>query len=264
MFVLSKIVGLLSDPANVVFLLLAAGWLLLFTRRRRVGRALVGLAVAIMVVGGTLPLDQILIQHLEGRFPAPAQLPERIDGIVVLGGAVDPVISAARGQVAVNGAVERLTALLPLSKRYPEAKLVFSGGSGTVLTQEYKEARYAEDFFREIGLEVDRILLENQSRNTRENAVLSKEIAQPRPGETWLLVTSAVHMPRSIGAFRAVGWSVLPYPVDYQTGGSLTLTGGLRFSFGLGGYNGVLHEWMGLVAYRLAGWSDTLLPSPGN
>jgi uncharacterized SAM-binding protein YcdF (DUF218 family) len=261
MFILSKIVGILSNPANLVFLLVAGGWLLLAMGRQRAGRGVVGLAVALMVVCGVIPLDEMLVQQLENRFPATV-LPERVDGIVVLGGAIDPGISEARGQVAVNGAVERLTALLPLSRRYPDARLVFSGGSGTVLSQDIKEARYAENFFRDIGLDVGRVILENQSRNTRENAVLTRDMVKPQPGESWLLVTSAVHMPRAVGSFRAVGWTVIPYPVDYQTAGTLTPTNSLRFNFGLGSYNGVLHEWMGLVAYRLAGWSDALLPGP--
>lgn len=262
MFILSKVVGILSNPANLAFMLVAGGWLLLFTARKRAGRRVVGLAVAIVAVFGVMPIDQVLIQHLENRFPTAAVLPEHVDGIVVLGGAIDPGISAARGQVAVNGAVERMTTLLPLSRRYPDARLVFSGGSGTLLSQHDKEARYAEDFFRDIGLDVGRIILENQSRNTRENAILTREMVKPRPGEVWLLVTSAVHMPRAVGCFRAAGWTVFPYPVDYQTAGTLTLTNSLGFNFGLGSYNGVLHEWLGLVAYRLAGWSDALLPGP--
>ena len=68
------------------------------------------------------------------------------------------------------------------------------------------------------GLDARRILVETRSRNTYENAVYSKELAQPQPGQIWLLVTSANHMPRAVGCFRAVGFDVIPYPVDYDTG----------------------------------------------
>jgi uncharacterized SAM-binding protein YcdF (DUF218 family) len=264
MFVLAKLVGMLTEPLNLFFLVTAVGCGLLFTRHARLGRRLVAGAVGVGLVLALLPVNHWATVMLEDRFPPPARIPDHVDGIIVLGGAIDPVVSAARGQVSLNGAAERLTALVPLARRHPEARLVFSGGSGAVLSQETKEATYAREFYREIGFDADRIIYEAQSRNTHENALFSKQLTDPKPGETWLLITSALHMPRAVGSFRGVGWPVLPYPVDYLTAGRLTRAAALRFSLaeGLGGLAAAVHEWEGLVGYRLAGWSDTLFPSP--
>jgi uncharacterized SAM-binding protein YcdF (DUF218 family) len=261
MFVLSKLAGVLIQPGNMVLMALLAGLLLLFTRRERLGRlVLVGLAGALILVA-VVPWAGLLIAPLEQRFPFPASLPAKVDGIVVLGGGIDPDISAARGRPSLNGAAERVTAMIELARRYPDARMVYSGGSGSVTAQELKEAPVARDFLTAQGMDVSRIIFEAQSRNTRENATLSKALAMPQPDETWLLVTSASHMPRAMGAFRAVGWQMVPYPVNYVTTGRL---GELRFNVqgGFAAIGGAVHEWMGLVYYRWRGWSDGLFPSP--
>lgn len=261
MFVASKVIGVLLEPANLLLVVLLCGNVLLYTRRRQIGRLLLGMLTAILLALAILPWSAWLVTPLEDRFAAQASLPDRVDGIVVLGGAFDPVVSAARGQPSVNGAIERVTAMVELARRYPDAKLVFSGGSGAVTTQELKEAPVARAFLTGIGFDANRVMFEAQSRNTWENAVLSKDLSAPKPGEIWLLVTSATHMPRAMGAFRAAGWPMRPYPVDYSTSGG---DSGLGFSLGrgLGALGVALHEWQGLLYYRLRGWNDTLYPGP--
>jgi uncharacterized SAM-binding protein YcdF (DUF218 family) len=259
-FVLAKLMDLLTVPANVLLLVLLAASLL-WTRRpvasRRVVRASAGVLLALAV----LPWDAWLVTPLEDRFPQPVALPEHVDGIIVLGGAIDPVLSTARGQPSLNGAAERVTAFLALARRYPGARLIYSGGSGSVTMQQLKEAPVARELLDELGFDTKRVMFEGQSRNTWENAVYARQLANPAPKETWLLVTSATHMPRAVGAFRAAGWSVLPYPVDYQTPGSGAK---LRFNAdgGLSTVATAMHEWLGLVYYRWRGWSDALYPAP--
>ncbi|WP_249208644.1 YdcF family protein [Magnetospirillum sulfuroxidans] len=201
-----------------------------------------------------------MIAPLEGRYASTA-LPDRLDGVIVLGGALDPVVSVARGQVAANDAIERVTALVWLGRRYPRARLVFSGGSGSLRTQELKEAPIARQFLDQLGFDTARVVFEDQSRNTRENALYTKEMMAPRPGEVWVLVTSARHMPRAMGSFAAVDWPVTAYPVDYLTTGA---PAGWEFdlasAFSTIG-NG-LHEWLGLLYYRWRGWSTALFPGP--
>ena len=117
--------------------------------------------------------------------------------------------------------------------------------------------------FESLGVPPGRITLENRSRNTAENAAYSKALAAPKPGERWLLVTSAAHMPRAIGAFREAGFPVEAYPVDYQTNGWQDLRAVFgSLSGGLRQMDTALHEWIGLVAYRLTGKSSALLPGP--
>ena len=262
MFLFAKLIETLVQPFNLVFLVLVVGTLLLFTRRRqRLGRALVFATLAVTLVPAVVPFDQMLVAGLENRFPAHPDLPERIDGIVVLGGAVNPQLSAGRGMPIIKAAADRVTAMIALGRRHPEARIVYTGGSGDPLAQDDKEAPLVKALLEEMGCDSGAISFEERSRNTRENALFSREMMAPKPGETWVLVTSALHMPRAVGAFRAVGWPVIAYPVDYNTAGG---NAGLRFNVGagLGGLNVVAHEVMGLVAYRLAGWSDALLPSP--
>lgn len=266
MFQLSKLLGFVTDPPTIFLLLLLAGWLLSLSRRwRRVGRTILGVTLLTVTFLSVVPVEQWASTWMEDRFKAPASLPDKVDGIIVLGGAISPALSAARGQVTIGSTVTRMTALIPLARRYPEARLVFSGGSGSPFSQEHREADYARIFYQEIGFDADRIVFERDSRNTRENATLSKQAMNPQPGETWLLITSAGHMPRAVGCFRAVGWPVIPIPVDYRTTGlSQPWWKELRFSpyAGITGLGPLIHEGLGLAMYRLMGWTDALLPKP--
>jgi len=265
MFEIGKVLGALSEPLSLVLLMLAAG-LVLSGRpgRATAGRRLIALALALVVIPAIVPLGAMAGAALENRFPRPAP-PARVDGIVVLGGMIDARVSAARGEASPGAAIGRLVALRDLMARYPEARVIFTGGSGSVLHPEAREAPYARAFLASIGVETGRVVFEEAARSTHENALFAAEIARPQPEETWLLVTSAFHMPRSVGAFRAVGWQVVPWPVAYHTtGAEATAWADLRFAptEGLAELAQALHEGVGLAAYRLMGWSDALVPGP--
>src|SRR6185436_11793834 len=157
--------------------------------------------------------------------------PEDIAGIVVLGGAEDAERSAAWNQVEVNDSAERFLASLALARRYPQAKVLFTSGSGGVFSQEYKGASVAKLLYEQQGIAASRMIFESESRNTAENVALSKSLAKPAPGEMWILVTSAFHMPRSAGIFCKAEWPVIAYPVDHRA-----LRGKLwRVNVGIGG-----------------------------
>jgi uncharacterized SAM-binding protein YcdF (DUF218 family) len=174
---------------------------------------------------------------------------------------MDEQVTAARGRAALNDAAERLVAFAELARRHPQARLVFAGGSASLTGSRLTEADAAEVYFREIGLDPGRVIYENRSRNTWENAVFTRALVEPKPGERWLLVTSAAHMPRSMGIFRRVGFPVAAFPVDYRTTGH-----GWRFHGRAGGalelVDSAVHEWIGLVVYRLADKTDALFPAP--
>lgn len=261
MFVFSKIWTILTNPLTLSVVVLLVGTVLLFTRFWRVGRRLLAVLAAVLATVSVLPLDAWLLAPLEERFRPPSQMPARVDGIVVLGGVFSPALSAARGQPSAGGTIERVTAMVDLARRFPEARLVFTGGTGAILDPARKEAPVAKAFLESIGFDTGRVMFEDDARNTHENATLSRRLVNPAPGETWLLVTSALHMPRAIGVFRAAGWPVVAYPVDYGTTGG---EGAPAFSpgRGLGALARALHEWQGLVYYRLRGWTDTLFPGP--
>jgi uncharacterized SAM-binding protein YcdF (DUF218 family) len=259
-FVASKLFWWTVNPGNVLLALLCVGLLALVLGRTRLGIRLVGLVTALCLVVTVLPVGPWLLHPLEDRFPA-AVVPERVDGIIVLCGAINPVLSAARRQPILTDSAERLFSFVALARRYPEARLVFTGGSASVVDTVDREADVARTVFQGLGLDTGRVLFERESRNTYENAVLTKRLIDPKPGERWVLVTSAYHMPRAIGCFRAQGWPVIPYPVDYGTS-----PGGDAPSFslleGLDGVHWALREWIGLAFYYLAGRTDRFWPAP--
>jgi uncharacterized SAM-binding protein YcdF (DUF218 family) len=261
-FILSKTIGFFALPSNLVILVGIVGTALLFTRFARTGRRLVVACVAALLLIGMFPLGGMLIYGLEQRFPPwdPARGPPY--GIIVLGGAIDPDMSAAHGETALNDAAERMTSIAELARRYPSARIVYSGGSGN-LFGEAVEADYAIRVFESFGIVRDRISLERRSRNTAENATFSRELIDPKPGERWLLVTSGFHMPRAVGTFRKAGFSVEAYPVDWriENAGHLTLSIN-TLAAGLGATDLAMHEWAGLVAYWLTGRSSDLFPGP--
>lgn len=257
-FFLSKLVFALTTPTTLLLLALLGAWW--WQRRRpRLSRGLLGSCILFLLALAMLPLVHWTATPLEQRFPQPGRL-DKVDGIVVLGGALDLQGTLDLKQPALNGAAERMTAGVALSRQYPQARLLFSGGSGLLRPQRYSESQLARALFESLGVDPARTLYEDRSRNTWENAVYSKVVADPRPGETWLLVTSAWHMPRAVGCFRQAGWSVVPYPVDYV--GNDGRFGGFNLAQELLDLGGIEKEWLGLVAYHFMHRTDALFPAP--
>jgi uncharacterized SAM-binding protein YcdF (DUF218 family) len=262
-FVFSKTIGYLAVPSNVMMALGLIGLLLLFTRFSRLAGWLIVTSLVLIALVGYSPLGRILLLPLEERFPLWDTSRGAPDGIVVLGGSISPEISEARGVVALNGSAERLTAAAGLARRYPNARIIFTGGTASLDPKAPLEAPLAVQEFEALGVAHDRITAEEQSRNTIENAVFSRLLADPKPGERWLLVTSASHMPRAIAAFRAAGFAVEAYPVDWRTRGRSdaaepfgSLAGGLAMT------DYAVHEWVGLAVYWLTGKTSELFPAP--
>ncbi len=262
-FILSKTLGFFALPSNLLIAIGLLGLLLLFTRFNRVASWLIVTSLVLIAVAGLSPLGNALILPLEERFPPwdPSRGPP--DGIVVLGGAVSPPISQARGAVSFDEAAERLTVTAELARRYPDARIIYAGGTGTLIFEEGAEAAYAVRQLEALGVAHERITAEEQSRNTIENAVFSRLLAQPKFGERWLLVTSAYHMPRAMGAFRAADFPVEAYPVDWRTRGWIDVTRPFAsLTEGLARTDTAVHEWVGLLAYWLAGKTTVLFPAP--
>ncbi|MFQ5773139.1 MAG: YdcF family protein [Kiloniellaceae bacterium] len=265
LFVLSKVFWTVFNPGTLLVVFTVCGALALLAPWRRVrgaGRAVLALALLAMLAIAILPLGTWLLAPLEDRFPSPDRLPAQVDGIIVLGGALDLRRSAARNAAELNEHADRMTAFAALARRYPDARLVFAGGSGLLTDQEHRESDFALGLLAALGIGPQRLAFERESRNTHENALYSKEMVRPQAGEAWLLVTSAFHMPRAVGAFRRVGWDVTPYPVDFLTGGRAEADLGFEFTRSLALVTLGLHEWIGLIVYRVLGWSDRVFPAP--
>lgn len=262
-FILSKIFEFLVTPLNLAILLGALGVALGVAGYTKSGRALAALAVLFLLLVGFSPLPELLAIPLESRFPPPPADAPAPDGIIVLGGSVDEGLSALHNSVAINESAERLTAPIALKRRYPSARLVFTGGSATLAGAAHTEAETVAQFWRETGLDQGDVVYEDQSRNTYENAIATRDLVKPKPGERWLLVTSAMHMPRAVGIFRRAGFLVVAYPVDYRATDGLQHWSPPRHASGnFQLAEAAVHEWLGLAAYWLTGKTDALFPAP--
>lgn len=265
-YYLAKILWFAVQPSMGLMLVLALGLVFLWTRWARAGRRIAAAAGAMLLVAGLSPLGQALTWPLEDRFP-PADLDHGapVVGIVVLGGAFDTHVGRARGVATLNEAGERMTETIVLARRFPNARVVFSGGGGAtrLIYAGQSESVDAETLLIAMGLDRKRLLLEDRSRDTYENALYTHALVRPQAGERWLLITSALHMPRAMGCFRQVGFDPAPWPVDYRTRGPRDW---LRFfdrpSEGWRRIDVVAREWIGLVVYWVAGRISSPFPAP--
>lgn len=259
-YTLAKIFWVVAQPLSVIGLLILLGILLAAWGRRRLSMSANVLALFVLVLCGFTTFGALIIRPLEDRFERPAEMPESVDVIIVLGGSTLARVSTARGVAELNDAGDRMTDAVALALRYPEARIIYSGGAG-LLDPGEPEAETAERFFLSMGIAAERIVLEDQSRNTDENAGLTAALLGS-DGGTAMLVTSAFHMPRSVGLFRRVGLDVIPWPTDYRSSGQERF--GLDFANPVNALNitsVATKEWIGLVVYHWTGRIGELVPS---
>ena len=262
-FILSKTLGAMLLPTNLLIGVGVVGAMLLLTRFASLGRKLMISAVLLLVVCGLSPLGALLLYPLEQRFPPWDTARGAPDGIIVLGGSIEAELSAAHDIGVVRSSPDRIITAAALALRYPNARVVFSGGSANVISNDAREADFAGAVFESLGVAKSRLIMERRSRNTVENAQFSKALIAPKDGERWLLVTSAFHMPRSVGLFRKAGFAVEPYPVDWRVGGRDDLLSFTNIATdGLGRTDLGVREWVGLIVYWATGRIDDLFPAP--
>ena len=263
-FILSKTVTVLLQPS--ILLVGVAGLALMLMRWRRAGVRMVVTSVILLFIVGLLPIGPFLTYALESRFPpwerAGGMSRAAPDGIIVLGGAISPLLSRQTGLTAVNGDAGRVIALAHLARAFPKTRIIYAGGDASLFGNKRPEADFVGALLDDFGVARSRVELESRSRNTAENAAFSKELAKPKPGERWLLVTSAQHMPRAVGCFRAVDFSVEAYPVAYQVEHQLRLRPGFTVGNNLVRFDRAVNEWIGLIAYWVTGRTSALFPAP--
>jgi uncharacterized SAM-binding protein YcdF (DUF218 family) len=263
-FILSKIFWLMAQPISMIFLLLVVALVALWLGRRRLAGTLLVLAMLIHGVVTYTSFGAVLLQPLENRFAVPANPPTQVGAIVILGGSTMGRVSAARQVAELNDAGDRLTTGLFLARKYPTAKIVLSGGSGLLMGDLESEAEIVARFMVQQGIAGDRLVLEDQSRNTAENALFTRETIGTVEGDI-ILVTSAFHMPRSVGLFHKNGMDVVPWPTDYRTPGNMGFEIDIaNLTLNLDITTIAIREWIGLAAYHWTGRTDNFLPSPDN
>lgn len=261
-FVLPRLLWIIGNPLTLLLAAFCLGvGLCVVWRWRRAGFRLLFFASLALVLLAVLPVGQTMLRVLEERFPQPGEAPAQVDGVILLGGAFHAKLAEARGAPSVNDGAERLFAFMELARRFPRARLAFTGGSGHLAPGRLTEAELLRRVLAQAGFDDPRLMLEDRSRSTWENATLLHEMVKPQPGERWLLVTSAWHMPRAVGSFRRAGWEVVAWPVDWRT-----FPGGFGLGFDLAGgleaFDVAAREWIGLAGYRLLGRTDALFPAP--
>jgi uncharacterized SAM-binding protein YcdF (DUF218 family) len=262
-FYCAKILWLLAQPSSIITLALTVGTIGTAKARARMGRRVLICGLLALFIAGLSPLGNWLMVPLEGRFTrtniaggAP------VTGIIILGGAGDQMSDPPREIAPLNEAAERLTEAVALSRHLPQARIVFSGGSGPLFGTELPEAAIATQLLQAMGVAKERITLEERSRDTFENAVFTTQLLAPQPHQRWVLITSGWHMPRAIGCFRRAGFDVEPWPVDFRTSSHYDLELQRSISEGLRKVDFVIHEYVGLLMYFLAGRTNALWPAP--
>jgi uncharacterized SAM-binding protein YcdF (DUF218 family) len=250
-------------PTNFLIGVGMLGAVLVTTRFARLGRKCLIASVALLAICAYSPIGFLLLYPLESRFPPWDPARGAPAGVIVLGGSIDADLSAAHGVPVTSTAGDRMIVTAELARLYPDARIVYSGGTANLVFDGPREADYADKMFESLGIPKTRLLMERSSRNTYENAELSKALLAPKSRERWLLVTSAFHMPRSVGLFRKAGFNIEPYPVDWRVGSRADL---MTFTDiagdGLARTDLAVREWIGLLAYRVTGKIDELFPGP--
>jgi uncharacterized SAM-binding protein YcdF (DUF218 family) len=258
-FTLSKILGGIADPATLLAIFTLAGGMAILARRLRLAVLFQSISVAIVLFFGVLPGANWLALPLESRFPANPPLPSDVAGIIALGGTERLEQSAAWGQPIVSDPGP-IVALINLGRRYPNAKLVFTGGLHATHDEKLSEADIVRQLIDELGADAAAITYEDRARNTHENAVFTYQLMHPKPGERWILICQAIGMPRAVGVFRRAGWNVIPFPAGYLSGSKGAVTVSFDLLDGLNLAYFAVHEWVGLIIYRLMGYTEEVFP----
>lgn len=259
-FFLSKILWFVINPFNIILIFLISGWLLIY-KKPKMAKWLVGAALFLIFLTGLSPLSDLMMRTLENRIPA-GTIPAKIDGIIVLAGMVD--MESSRGElIELTEQADRIVEGIILARKHPEARLIITGGSGNLRQGEkYREADYLEKLSISLSIDKDRLIVERNSKNTHEHAIAMSKMLSEK-GQ-WVLITSAFHMPRSLGCFKKEGLNVIPYPVDYKTKldgiSDLSLVSFLPTPGNISNFSIALHEWIGLITYRLMGYTDSVVP----
>ncbi len=246
-FPVSKLFGFLVVPSHILLWLVLGATLALLRGRILLGRRLAIAATVFFILVGVAPTGALLAQAIENRYPR-TPLPTHIDGVVTVGGGLDTPVLLSRNAPGTQPSLDRVVSTFELARLHPEARIVFSGG-----WPPYADSVAAQDDFLRMGLDPARLVLEGKSRNTYENLVFTQAIVRPRPGQVWVLATSAIQLPRAMGVARRLGWSMIPWPTDYRTPSSFPMKENwFDIDDNLGLADDAVHEWIGFAAYALA------------
>ncbi len=253
-FTLSKIFSCFFYPVGFSILLLVVSFFF-FRKRPRASRVLSVSAVIILWICSTEWFSSYLIAPLESRYPRNPPV-EKIDAVVVLSGMADLKLSG-QGSVELEAGSDRIIEAILLARRFPDSLLIISGGSGNLLHQETSEAALLSRYLvPQLGIPIERIMVDATSRNTTENAVNTREILNRNGIERFVLITSAFHMQRSMACFHKVGLDPIPWPVDFKSHkNNLDVFSLIPGTGSLVRTDAAIHEYIGLLVYKIMGYT---------
>ena len=257
-FYLSKILWLLLNPYNLfIFVNLITIFFYIF-RLKKISIFLFLINFVFLLTISILPIGNFLIHKLEKEYHLANKVSNNLDGVLVLGGATSPYLFKEFNQVSVNGSAERLIESVKIIRKFENAKIVFSGGSGVLDMPDFGHSDSAKFFYETVGIDTQRIIFENISRNTYENILLSKDIVNPKNTEKWLLITSAFHMKRAILVGKKHKWNFITYAVDFKTQKKIKFKPSFNLLSNLTSFQKASHEWLGLLSYFLMNRTDRI------
>ena len=258
-FYLSKILWLIVNPFNIFIFITLFTMFLYLINFRRISLIIYLINFIFIALISFFPIGSYLTYIIEKEFHTNTKIPERVDGILILGGATNPLLFKEFDQISLNGSAERLVESVMIIRKFEKAKVIFSGGSGIVNRSDLGHSQVAKLFYKKMGVDINKIFFEDKSRNTHENIIYSKKIAKPKKNENWLLITSAFHMKRALLIAEKNNWKFIPYAVDFKNIKEFKLTPNLNLLSNLNSFQSGLHEWLGLVSYYLMGRTEKFL-----
>ena len=259
-FFLSKALWFFFNPINILLFLLLIGIIFHFFNKKKLYKIINIITLILFILIVILPTGPYLFWKLENSYSIPRTFPHDIDGILILGGGVNEDLTYQHQQMSLNENVERLTESIDLMRRFPNAKIVFSGGVATLSKQKLTGIDVAKMFYNRMGVDINRIIFENKSRNTYENFAFSKKFIDNKNNEKWLLVTSAFHMKRVMNVAEKLKLNFISYPVDFSIGKNFSLEPwyAQNYPTNMNHFQIAMHEYVGLIAYYIAGKSSKI------
>lgn len=253
-FIISKLLGFILSPLVWVFALLIYSF---FTKIEiRAKKLRIASLIIIFITGNSFLVDE-LFRAYETTTIDHDLTQTHYGGAIVLGGIGD--IDLRQNKIDFKMSGDRLFQTLRLYKLGRIDKIIFTGGSGSIEFPEKREGKFVRKYLNEIQIADSALIIENESKNTYENAVFTKKILDSMNyNSNLLLVTSAYHMPRSLAVFKKAGYTnITPYVTN-------RVSGIRRYTFdhlfipnidAMFNLQLLLHEWIGYMVYKIKGYA---------
>ena len=250
MFYLQKLVSQFFFPLTFCFICILTGTAMLWlTEKQLTGKLFVTAGLILLGFFSYESAANRLIRPLERMYTQPAEPDKRIRWIVVLGGGLVSDPSLPITSRLSEATLIRLVEALRLSRKMPEARLVLCGGA---VFNTQPEALGMAELVQELGFDDIELIAETKSRNTMEQSHAVRKIVGDDP---FALVTSASHMPRAVGFFKALDMKPVPFPTDHKAKKNLVTHPSAFFpgSPALRKSRAAFYEYLGIVRYRIFG-----------